>query len=150
MGFKIDTREVADFVERIYPKGAYEGKIVGVEEKVGNSGREMFVLDIEVADTIPSGEYIDEETYVNPLGKKLKKYQCFPMEGDKQNTKDMFTAQLRDLIKFSGASVADDELNGDDFLNQYIGVTIGHSKINRDDPNSGVRAEISGYCALPE
>lgn len=151
MGFKLNVQEVKDFKEMLYPKGPYESKIIKVEEKVAGSGREFFSLQVEILETIPAQQAINEDEFLNPLGKKMITNVMTPMEGDAPGTVSMFMKNLSNLLKNGNITPAnEDELAGDDLLNQYVGVVLGHNKINKDNPKSDLRAEITGFCAMPD
>lgn len=148
---KFNVQDVKGFKELIYPRGAYEAKITGAEEKVAKSGRLFYKLELTVNETIPAGLEIDPEEFRNPLGKKIFKNVFLEMEGDKPGYVGMCKKALRDLINYANIDLqSDDGMDADELLNQYVGITIGHEKINRDDPNSDMKAEVSGFCELPE
>lgn len=151
MAFKMNVQEVKDFKEKLYPKGPYEAKIVKVEEKTAGSGRDFFALQVEILETIPAQQNIDEEEFLNPLGKQMFTNIMMPVDGDKPGTVSMFMKNISNLLKHGNITPQnEDELAGDDLLNQYVGVVIGHSKINKDNPKSDLRAEITGFCAMPD
>lgn len=152
MAFKMDVQAVKDFKEKLYPKGPYEGQIVAVEEKTASSGREFFALQVKILETIPAEQEIDEEEFLNPLGKTVFYNVMTPMhDTDKPGTISMFQKNLSNMLKFGNIDPAvEGELSGDDLLNQYVGVIMSHNKINKDNPKSDLRAELTGFCPMPE
>ncbi len=145
---RIDVRAVREHKERLIPTGDYEVKFVKVEEKIAQSGRDWFSLTCEFLDTIPSGQNIDQEDYVDPIKEKQKLFKgvFFPMDGDKANTKSMFLSDMKKLLEYSECIPADDDnLEPSDLINLYCGVKVAHKPINKDDPNSDLRAEIVAF-----
>lgn len=149
---RIDVKAVRNHVERLVPKGDYEVKIIKVEQKIAQTGRDWFNLTCEYQDTIPSGLDIDEEKYVNPISpKKLRVFKgvFFPMDGDEANTVSMMTSDLKKLLKFSECQPADEmNLEPSDLINLYCGVRIAHKPINKDDPDSDLRAEVVAFVPM--
>lgn len=151
MALGINVRAAQEFKELLFPKGAYEGKIVEAEEKTYNSGRQGFELKIEIQDTIPAGQEINEEDYANPLGKKLTARVFFPQSGDKKTTEGMFLKKIRDLMSSTGVEPeSEEELSADEFLGYSVGVIMKHELVNKDDKNGDSRAVLDGFTALPE
>lgn len=151
MGIKMNVQAIKDFKEKLYPKGPLEAKIIGATVKEAGTGREFFALELEILETIPANQTIDEDEFVNPLGKHMFTNVMTPMEGDAPGTVSMFEKQLSDMLKYGNiVPRSDDEVEADDLLNQFIGVVVGHKKINKDDPKSDLKAEITGFCAMPD
>jgi len=151
MALGLNVRAAQDYKELLFPKGAYEGKIVEAEEKLFNSGRSGFVLKIEIQDTIPPGQEIDEEEYANPLGKKLIQRVFWPMPDDNKNTEGMMLKKIRDLMASSGVEPeSEDELDATEFLNYSVGVIMKHELVNKEDKNGDSRAVLDGFTTLPE
>lgn len=148
---RINVTEVRNHKERLIPIGDYEVKFVKVESKVAQSGRDWFNLQCEFQDTIPSGLVIDQEDYVDPMKEKQKLFKgvFFPMDEDKPGTVSMFMSDLKKLLNYSECQPADDNnLEPSDLINLYCGVKVAHKPINKDDPDSDMRAEIVAYVPL--
>lgn len=148
---RINVNKVREHKERLIPKGDYEVKFVKVEAKVAQTGREWFNITCEFQDTMPSGLVIDQNDYVDPIKEKQKLFTgvFFPMDGDKASTESMMMSNLKKLLNCSECQPADDEnLEPSDFINLYCGVKVGHKPINKDDPDSDMRAEIVAFVPL--
>lgn len=148
---KINVNAVREYKERLIPAGDYEVKFTKVEEKVAQTGREWFNITCEFQDTIPAGLEIDEEIAIDPVANKSKLFKgvFFEMDGDKANTVGMFNSAIKSLLLYSECQPAkDDELQPSDFINLYCGVKVAHKPINKDDPDSDKRAEITAFVPL--
>lgn len=148
-GFALNIEDVKNYEELLYPAGKYEVEVISGKDGETKNGRGKIDLRLKVLETIPPGEDIDTEKYLDPIDQNMFATIFLPVEGDKTSTKNMFTKIIQGyLINFdvdpSDASI----LTGKDFEGCTGGVSVKHEKAFKDDPDSDMRAVVKGSCTL--
>ena len=148
-GFALNIEDVKNYEELLYPAGKYEVEILSGKDGETKNGRGKIDLRAKVLETIPAGEDIDTEKYLDPIDQNLFITIYLPVEGDVSRTKNMMTKIIQGyLIHFEIEAADPGILTGADFVGTTGGVVLKHEKAFRDDPDSEMRATVKGACAL--
>ncbi len=146
-GFAMNISDVKDYEEKLIPAGKYLVEILKGTDGETSKGRGKIDLRAKVLDTIPSGEEIDTDKYLDPIDGNVFPAIFLPQDNDINSTKNMMTKGLSNWVKFFDLVPADDEiLTGKDFEGLVGGIVVKHELAFKDDPDSDLRAVVKGAC----
>ncbi len=148
-GFNMDIDAIKDFEEMLIPPGKYQVEVLSGKDGTTMKDRGKMDLRVKILDTIPAGEDIDTDAYLDPIDTQLFVSLYLPMDGDKPSTKNMMTKNLKNfLINFDVDPANEGVISAEDFVGCTGGVTVKHERAFKDDPDSDMRATVKGSCSL--
>lgn len=148
-GFNVNVADVKDYVEMLIPEGKYVVECLSAKEGMTLKDRGKIDLRLKILDTIPSGEDIDLESFLDPIDSSVFGAIYFVKDGDIPRTKNMMIKTLQSYLKhFEVESAVDGVLTGDDFVGCNGGIVIKYEKDDKDDPKSSIRAKVKSACAI--
>lgn len=147
MGFHVNVEDLKNYKEMLVPAGKYLVEVIKGQDKKAASGRDMMNLTLKILDTIPPGEETDTENFLDPIDSIQFKLLMAPMEGDKIGTVNMFNKNVSDYLNNFDVEAADPEkLVAADFVGTSGGITIKYEKLDKDEPDSDLRAVVDKSC----
>lgn len=148
-GFNLDIDKIKDYEEMLIPEGKYLVEILDGKDEETQKHRGKLGLRAKILDTIPAGEDLDLDSYLDPIDSLVFPNIYLPMDGDVTRTKNMMTKILQGyLVHFEVESSTPGVLTAKDFIGCSGGIVVKHEKMDKDDPKSDLRVNIKGACAV--
>ncbi len=143
MAFVVDVDAMKDYQDLLYPEGKYLVEVIKAKEGVTKNGRQKLDLTLKILDTVPAGEPIDTDNFLDPIDQVIFSSIYFAQDSDPKRSADFMNKLLRDYLKSFDISPANPgQLSGEDFEGTTGGILIKHEKAYKDDPDSEVRAVV--------
>ena len=148
-GFNVDIGSIKDYKEMLIPEGKYLVEIIDGKDDETQKNRGRLALRAKIIDTIPAGEDIDLDSFLDPIDSLIFPNIYLPMDGDVPLTKNFMTKTLQGyLIHFEVEASTPGVLTAKDFIGCSGGIVVKYQKIDKDDPESDVRLDFKGACAI--
>lgn len=148
-GFNLDIASIKDYEEMLIPAGKYLVEILEGKDEETQKGRGKLGLRAKIIDTIPAGEDIDLDAFLDPIDSLIFPNIYLPMEGDVSRTKNMMTKILQGyLVHFEVEAGTPGVLTAKDFIGCSGGIVVKHERMDKDDPSSDLRVNIKSACAI--
>ena len=91
MGFNMNVEDVKNYEEMLIPEGKYLGEVIDGTDGETQKNRGKIDLRVKLLDTIPSGEDLDLDSFLDPIDSLVFPHIYLPMDGDVARTKNMMT-----------------------------------------------------------
>jgi len=147
-GFNLDVSEIKNYEEMLIPEGKYLVEVLSGKDGTTMKDRGKMDLRVKILDTIPAGEDLDLDSYLDPIDSQLFIPIYLPMDGDKVSTKNMMTKILSNFLNFFDVEASEaGVLTAEDFVGCSGGIVVKHARAFKDDPDSDMKAVVKGACA---
>lgn len=143
MAFVVDVDTMKDYQDMLYPEGKFLVEVIKAKEGVTKNGRNKLDLSLKILDTVPSGEPIDTDNFLDPIDQVIFSTIYLANDNDPKRSADFMNKLLRDYLKAFDIQAANPgQLAAEDFEGTTGGILIKHERAYKDDPESEMRAVV--------
>ena len=145
----MNIEDVKNYEELLIPEGKYVVEILDGKDEETQKHRGKLGLRAKILDTIPAGEDLDLDAFLDPIDSLVFPNIYLPMDGDVARTKNMMTKILQGyLVHFEVEASTAGVLTAKDFIGCSGGILVKHERRDKDDPQSDLRLNIKSACAV--
>ena len=135
---KVNVQAIKDYKDLYIPTGLYEVDVVDAVDGSTENG-EYIDITFKVVDTIPGGQEIDSEEFIDAVAEQsIISYRLWvPGDGAEGWQVKAFNRTANGFMEYFGLDpMNEDEIVGDDFKGLTGGVKIAIEPMNKKDPDS--------------